>query len=461
MDARARTIGDIFRAADQYLVPFFQRQYAWTPKHWERLRDDIWALLDDATSSKHFIGPLVCTPTEHAPGKIPAYQLIDGQQRLTTLTVMLAALRDVAVTQGLPELAEDIKNDYLVHKRKTGIERYKVIPRLGDRDALMALVEGNESKLYRRLGVYRAWSYYQKEIATLTEKSGDASLHKLFATILERLSLVVITIEGENPYEIFESLNSTGLPLEESDLVRNYLFMQVPLSEQERFNIAYWQPFERMFAEVNDYPALNPTSFYRSYLMRDGVYSKARATFVDFKDQYKRAKYTPKDQVEELKRFAQYELMLHRSQVAENSRLRSLLAQIFMLEVTTAHPLLMRLMGMHERGSLDEANLLGCMEDLASFVLRRSICGESTRTYGRWFVEAVLEVGENPRENLRQYWLKRGWPDDKTFTSRLVHFALYRRETKKCRLILLKSAEFSRVFGRPRLAARDHRSTSR
>jgi len=116
--------------------------------------------------------------------------------------------------------------------------------------------------------------------------------------------------------------------------------------------------------------------------------------------------------------------------------------QIGMLETTTAHPLLMNLLDRHESNAIDNATLLGCLDDLSSFVLRRSICGESTRSYGRWFVEATAAIKDDPQEDLRKYWVRRGWPDDAAFVPRLIDFPLYRRESRKCRLVLLALEAF-------------------
>ena len=154
MDARAKTVREILHSGDQYLIPFFQRYYSWKRRHWERLRTDVWALAEDGdTNSQHFLGPLVCTPTDHVPGEVPAYQLIDGQQRLATLTLMLSALRDVSLGNGLSDLAEEIVEDYLIHKRKKGLQRYKVVPRIGDREALIAVIEGTVQRHHHDYGV--------------------------------------------------------------------------------------------------------------------------------------------------------------------------------------------------------------------------------------------------------------------------------------------------------------------
>jgi hypothetical protein len=437
MDARAQSVRGILHSPVQYLIPFFQRHYSWRRKNWERLWSDLSTLIEDENSnSQHFMGPLVCTPAGSVPGEVPAFQLIDGQQRLTTLTLLLAAIRDVAREQGIDDLPDEVMEDYLIHKRKKGLQRFKVIPRLGDREVLTAVIEGKLEKQHQKQSVTHTWQFFRKKISDWATNNTADKLHNLFVAVTERLSLVVITIDEENPYEIFESLNSTGLPLEESDLIRNFIFMQVGIDEQDEFNTDHWAAFEAKFEEIGEFTAKQQTTFYRTYLMRDGVYSKAKFTFVDFKEQNRRRNLTPVEQVNEIKRFARYELMLRQPTSCEDEKLRKALVEIAMLDITTAHPLVMNLLDRFESGKITEESLLGCLQDLSSFVLRRSICGESTRSYGRWFCEAAAAIKDDPQGDLRKYWLRRGWPDDAALVGRLVEFPLFRREHKKCRLIL-------------------------
>lgn len=436
MDARAKMVRDILHAADQYLVPFFQRHYAWTQKHWERLYRDILALQEDDQRIQHFLGPLVCTPCKHVPGEVTPYQLIDGQQRLSTLMVMLAAFRDLAKDRKYDDLADEISEDYLIHRRQKGFQRYKVLPRLGDREAFFAIIDGGDVAQYSDYEIVKAWQYYRDNFNGYILEDPEKKLRALFHTVTARLSLVVITIDGENPYEIFESLNSTGLPLEESDLIRNYIFMQVPIDNQENFHVSHWQPLEKMFDATDDYPSLSQTAFYRSYLMRNGGYSKDKATFIDFKNHNKERKLEPAEQANELKLFAQFENWLRRPKTCPNPSLSEALSRIAMLDITTAHPLLMHLFEMYDGKKFDKECLIGCLDDLASFIIRRTICGETTRPYGHWFPEAVKCLQKEPRLDLQNYWLSRGWPDDEAFVSKLLEFSLYRREIKKCRMIL-------------------------
>jgi hypothetical protein len=116
--------------------------------------------------------------------------------------------------------------------------------------------------------------------------------------------------------------------------------------------------------------------------------------------------------------------------------LRGMMRQVEGMEITTAFPLILNLLDRFDRGQLSKEDLCGCLHDLVSFVLRRSICGETTRTYGKWFVEAITTIRSNPRADLQNCWLSRRWPDDVAVRGRLPAFELYRRESTKTRVIL-------------------------
>jgi uncharacterized protein with ParB-like and HNH nuclease domain len=439
LDAQAKTVSEILIAPNQYLIPFFQRQYSWQRKHWKRLWDDIVVLLEDTGgSSQHFLGPLVCTPDKMVPAEIVTFQLIDGQQRLTTLMALMAALRKLARMHGQQPLVEQVTEQYLIHKYQEGHRRYRVLPRVSDREAFMAIIdEGELQSEQKKFGVVKAQQFFQKRIEAWIEKDPAARLKAVFRAVTSRMSLVVITIDGENPYEIFESLNSTGLPLQESDLIRNFVFMQVPTQKQDAFNLKHWHHLETIFGE-GDEPRFSATTFYRNYLMRNGEFSRNKMTFVDFKNQNHQRQMESEDQVIELRRFAKLESMIRYPRECEDKDVTDALFEIAMLEVTTAHPLLLNLLDRWVRGVLPKDDLLASMRDLSSFVLRRSICGMSTRQYNRYFPEAVSWIDQSPKDDLRRYWIHRGWPDDTSFKERLCDFPIYQREPKKARHLLLQ-----------------------
>ena len=434
MDAKAKPIEEILHSGHQFLVPFFQRNYSWKRDNWERLSNDIWSLLEEQSRKKHFLGPLVCAGMPPIPGEVNKFQLIDGQQRLTTLSLLLLALRNVAREKGDEELADEIHETLLVHRHKKGNQRYKLVPRTGDREVYQAMLDDKQFDLTSPRLLTEGYEYFRKLVQTYCVE--DVSrLKSLFDTIINRLYLVVITLEQEDPYEIFDSLNSTGLPLEESDLIRNFLFMQVPLDEQDEFQSQCWQDFENSFDK--DGLAINPTRFYREFLMRDGKYIKRDSVFSEFRDFYEQAKPTPEKCVELLQQY----LKLARIIASEGNGLpagsRIALQQLNAMDVeATANPLLLHLLNRYSAKSLSEAALTQCLKSTTSFVFRRTISNESTRAYGKWFCECIAELGDAPAEKLAAYLLHRGWPDDESFIRSAVEFQLYRREHRKCRTAL-------------------------
>lgn len=435
MEAHAKTIRQILESGSQFLIPFFQRSYSWRKPNWKRLWTDVASLFEDGHRGQHFLGPLVCTIEKAIPGSPSMYLLIDGQQRLTTLSILLAALRDVATRTNEKKLAARIHESYLVHRHEEGLQKYKILPRIGDREVLIGIVDQNLKKDHEQSPLVTAYRYFSR---MLEEHCGSddvpTKLSRLFAIAADQLALVVITIDGENPFEIFESLNSTGLPLEESDLIRNFLFMQVPLDKQEAFNGQYWKDFEAFFPGSES--GKLATSFYRHYLMRNGEYSKAKSTFVDFKTLCNASPMAAELRVKELTTFAEFDRILRNPDLCDSRSIRTVLHDITRLDVTTAYPLILNLFARYALGGLSETEFAGCLTDLASFVLRRSICGESTRAYGRWFVEAIKAIAASPRSDLQQYWFKRGWPDNAAVRNNLGTFPIYRREPKKLRLML-------------------------
>jgi len=441
MQASAKTVGQILETRGQFIIPFFQRHYSWDVKQWRRLWSDLMRLVDDDDnrpergSTVHFLGPLVTIPQTTSPGSLPTWQVIDGQQRLTTLTLLLAALRDVFRERKDEANAAEVMDTCLTNTHKTGFGRYKVVTRIGDREILERIVEGQTGGKRAESRLSEGVKFFTDKIRGHVSRSPEALL-PLKVAITDRLSLVTITLEGENPYEIFESLNATGLPLEESDLIRNYLFMQVPLDKQQAFQERRWSKLEDLFSGRRSSQGV-PTDFYRAYVMRDGVYSKQKQTYLDFRSAFQASGATPEDAVDDLVRFGTYASWVDAPARAPFTAIRDRLAQLGMLDASTARPLVFHLLNRHGAASLSEDALVGCLDDLISFLLRRSLSGESTRQYSKWLVEAIGAIGaDNPRAALQRYYARRGWPADADFIAAVTTLPIYQREQTKARLVL-------------------------
>jgi len=183
MDAKAKPIEEILHSGHQFLVPFFQRNYSWKRDNWERLSNDIWSLMDERDRKKHFLGPLVCAGMPPMPGEVVKFQLIDGQQRLTTLSLLLLAIKNVAREKGDDELADEIHETFLVHRHKKGLQRYKLVPRTGDREVYQAMLDNKPYDSTTPRLLTEGYDYFRKLVQTFSVDDAQ-KLKVLFDTVI-------------------------------------------------------------------------------------------------------------------------------------------------------------------------------------------------------------------------------------------------------------------------------------
>src|SRR6185437_6070725 len=218
MKPTVKTLGEVLYATSQYVIPVFQRNYRWDTPQWQKLLDSLGEINQPNKRGNHFMGFLVFVPGLAQPGQHTTFHLIDGQQRLTTLSILLTAIRNVARDLKQGELAEEIQTDYLVHPRKAGGQHYRLLPKERDHDTYLAIIDDKGEPSGRMV---EALAFFENELtARAGENGGD--LRPLFDTVCQRLEFMCATLESENAYNIFKSLNSTGVPLSASDLIRNF-----------------------------------------------------------------------------------------------------------------------------------------------------------------------------------------------------------------------------------------------
>lgn len=424
MKAGERTLQQLLHSGDQYVIPVFQRYYTWKLDDWSRLWDDIAALLEpEEAKRRHFLGSIVFVAEHHQPGSVPAYQVIDGQQRLTTLSILLCAIRDLAKQAGAEELAGEVNESYLVHKFKKDREHYKLFLRLRDRATYMSLVDSGAPADGSQID--KAYKYFLKAIKDSGHDKDEQSLRTVFSTVSTRLDLVAITLDGENPYKIFTSLNSTGVDLEQGDLIRNHVFMALPIEDQDRFDDQHWRPLEAHFAENHELVGWRFTSFFRDVLLRQGRYIGKNAAYEAFEAAHPLASIDPVKLLPELSRMAKLYDIIEGRKAHASSQVDGALGFIRALNVSTSYPLLLQLLSAHEDGALSEASLVRCLQMVSGFVLRRYVCSESSRAYSRWFCVVCKELGADIEGNLRQFLQGKGWPDDNRFEQAFVKMDLY------------------------------------
>jgi hypothetical protein len=423
MKASEMTLQTLLGGPNQYVIPVFQRYYSWRQENWLGLWEDIVELHDTGqTSSRHFMGALVFLAEPTIPGQIPAYQVIDGQQRTITLALLLCALRDVATMRGFSGLASQITNTVLVHPYHSGREHFRVYPRQRDRDQFTAAIE---QKAVDEGNIQKALQFFTNEISKAQGCETEVGLRELFNLIVARLDFVAITLQGENPYRIFRSLNSTGVDLSEADLIRNFVFMHVPSSEQDSFDDKRWKVLEQHFFTSED--RLNGTllsGFFRDFMMSNGKYIPPTSTFQEFENYYAPG-FKPSELLDELDLYAQFYDIVRGVKAHTDKGCHAALRKLRRLESSTTYPLILNLMLRVHQGTLSPNDFAHAVSLVASFILRRFVCGESSRAYGRWFVTACTQLGSDPVNGLRGYLKGRGFPSDSRFTDYFLRADLY------------------------------------
>ncbi|HEY2154895.1 MAG TPA: DUF262 domain-containing protein [Isosphaeraceae bacterium] len=187
MKSNNLTLGEILAYPSQYVIPVFQRHYRWDQPQWEKLWADLAALQEPGKTGRHFMGFLVLVPESVGPGRVARYHLIDGQQRLTTLTLVLCALRDAAREAGLAELAQQVEFTTLTNVFSKGVDRYRVYPKLRDREHYVACVDGKPAG---EGSVGAAVRYFAGRLAAIPGAGTDEGLRAFFGLLTGRLELV-------------------------------------------------------------------------------------------------------------------------------------------------------------------------------------------------------------------------------------------------------------------------------
>lgn len=279
MDARKGNIYEILNGNRQFLIPVYQRYYSWDVEQCKRLWNDI-VEMQKRGKEGHFVGSIVNIAEQAMPTGVQKYMIIDGQQRITTLSLLLIALRDYAVKNpGDTTInARRIDNMLLKNEYEIGDERYKLLLTETDRDILKCLVEEKPISDDTRSKLLDNYRFFASKIA-------DKEL--LPAEIYEsigKLQIVNITLDRlvDDAQAIFESLNSTGKELSESDLIRNYVLMGLEPAEQTYVYEHLWRPMELLF--VYETQGLVMDKFFRDYLtMKTTRIPKQNRIYEEFK----------------------------------------------------------------------------------------------------------------------------------------------------------------------------------
>lgn len=426
MKASETNFQPIIEGTKQYVVPLFQRPYSWDKKEWDVLWTDLIDLCEYSEPKSHFIGSLVTMPTISVPEGVAKFMLIDGQQRITTIFILLAVIRDIAKNNALQDLADEISQTMLVNPFKRGVDYFKLMPTQTDRESFKKLIlEGSDGQSQ----ISKCYQFFDRKI-----RQDNIDVRSLTKVITGRLSVVSIVLDhDDNPHLVFESLNAKGRPLTQADLIRNYFFMRIHVDQQEEIHARYWQPMQVALGE-------NLTECIRHYLMRNGSLVKQSDVYFTLKDRVGQTDALAA--LEEIAIFAGYYQKLLHPENETNNSLQAALKRINRLEVTTAYPFLLNCYHDYCQGRLVINDFLEILQIIENFIIRRFVCNvptnELNKIFPQLYAQAILRDSGSLPNGVRAVLQSRGYPKDIEFRSRLVESRLYGagERTTKTKLIL-------------------------
>jgi uncharacterized protein with ParB-like and HNH nuclease domain/predicted transport protein len=374
----------------QFIIPIYQRTYSWRREQCAQLWQDIVRVGTDQSMPGHFLGSIVFIQQGVILfGNVPQFLLIDGQQRLTTLILLLAALAEAAQDDVDPEFRKEIYDSYLVNTFGKDEQRYKLLLTQSDREVLKQIIDHPQ-----KVSANKTFSYLVDNYNFFCDqlKQHDVELNTVLQGI-NKLFIVEISLnkEYDNPQLIFESLNSTGMDLSQADLIRNYVLMGMDNDEQSRLYKEYWYPIEQKFRYEGTGDAFD--RFMRDYLtLKQGIIPNIDKVYTTFK-QYHRSRYKVpiREIIEDIACYADYFAniaFLHE----EDPALKQAMRDINVLKVDVAYPFFLELYDDYQQKVLSKSDFLAIIRLVESYVFRRAICGIPTNALNKVFVTLAKEI---------------------------------------------------------------------
>lgn len=388
MKATSANLLSVIKGPKQFVIPIYQRTYSWHLSQCEQLFKDILRISKGDNSKGHFVGSVVYFQESiHTVSDVPKLLVIDGQQRLTTVTLLIAALAEFIKENNadIGTNATKLQNYYLFNAEEDDDLRFKLLLTRRDKQSLMDLLKGVESSEQVSQRVTENFQFFKKKINSENVQDVYNGLMRLF--IVD----VALEKDVDNPQLIFESMNSTGLDLSQADLIRNYVLMGQEEKLQTELYEKYWFPMEQGFG--NEY-AKRFDSFVRDYLIvRTGKIPKMGYVYENFKS-YVQGDKSPDDITEivkdvfHLSKFYTH-IVLHKE---PDHSLLVALKRISQLKVDVSHPFLLAVYSDYNEELLTKDELLEVLILVENYVFRRAICGIPTNSMNKTFANLYKSV---------------------------------------------------------------------
>ncbi|UOR62705.1 DUF262 and DUF1524 domain-containing protein [Helicobacter pylori] len=427
MEADATTLLNFIKGnqKNQLVIPIYQRLYSWEKEQCKQLWDDIIKIGGDDKMDGHFIGSIlyVLDGITHSDN---ALLIIDGQQRLTTITLLLTALRNHLSDE---VKRKEIEDHYLINSDKDGDEKFRLILSEPDRDTLLSLIDENRrkpsepsSKIVENFKLFEEWI-----------RKNTNQLETIFKG-LDKLMIVEIALEKgkDDPQLIFESMNSKGMKLTQTDLIRNYIVMETETEKQESFYNKYWRAMEEYFKQNEK--LFN--KFVRHYLtIKTRKIPNINKVYVAFKDYRQKEGIGIEDLLKDLQKYCGYFCRIVFKKEADED-LNKALGFLVDLEMDVIYPLLLELYSDYSDRVLSKDDFRRSIALIESYICRRAVCGLGTNSLNKVFPSFTKHIQKD------EYFKKQRFPNNDEFKDCFITIDFY--SFKKNRYFFERLENFDR-----------------
>ena len=408
-------------------IPVYQRNYDWKEEQCRKLFEDIQNIVKSDYEIEHFLGTVVFVSSK-SEMNFNEYVLIDGQQRITSIMLLLKVLHEKVTDENDKE---EIWEEYLINKRAPEENlRIRLKPVESDGMPYKKLIEENDVSLTSN--VCKNYRLFEKLI-----QESNYSAEEIYKA-LGKIELVYIQLEkgkkSENPQMIFESLNSTGLSLTQGDLIRNYLLMNHEYEKQKMLYKNFWLEIEKRITneKISD--------FVRDYLtMKNGSISNKDKVYDDFKKYIKQNNENMDEEgiLEELKTYSEYYSWFLNGN-SPNNKINEKLSEFRYLRNTTVYPLILSVFeDTYSYKNINENELLDILNLLISYIFRRSVCGYTTNSLNKVFASiVVLLKSKDIYKQIEKGLMSKSFPGDEEFRAEFIKCNFYKKGTEFCKYTL-------------------------
>ncbi len=420
---------------NQLVIPIYQRVYSWEKEQCKELWDDIIKIGGDDKMDGHFIGSILYARVDGTHSS--PLLIIDGQQRLTTITLLFIALRDHLNDED--ELLEKFshqknQNRYLINSDEKGDKKFRLILSDSDKDTLLSLIDKDRrkpsepsSKIMENFKLFEEW------IRKNTDK-----LEAIFKG-LEKLMIVWIALEKgkDDPQLIFESMNSKGIELTQTDLIRNYIVMETEVEKQEYFYNQYWRAMEEDFKQSKKQSKREDlfNKFVRHYLTIKTKTPNINKVYEAFKRYQQERGIETEVLLQDLQKYCRFFCQIVFKKEADKD-LNKALGFLVDLEMDVVYPLLLELYSDYSDGVLSKQDFIPIIYLIESYICRRAVCGLGTNSLNKVFPSFTKKINKDQYlESIKAHFgyltEKQRFPNNDEFKDCFIAINFYNLKEKK------------------------------